>query len=133
MPWKALVTLMVLPLLMSCQPDVGVSTIRGEMIVSPSLSDVGLVGVGETLEFNLQLDHIDGPAVDIRNATLQWVEGGGFEVAEFPDTLDAFGTAFIAMKASEFQLGSSSPNVLTRSLGPAYSVTKARPSACPIS
>ena len=91
-------TLMVLPLLVGCNPDVGVSTIRGEMIVSPSLTDVGLVGVGETLDFNLQLDHIDGPAVDIRNATLQWIEGGGFEVLEYPERLDAFGTAFIALR-----------------------------------
>jgi hypothetical protein len=92
------VTLIILPLLVGCQPDIGVSTIRGEMIVSPSLSDVGLVGVGETLDFNLQLDHLDGPAVDIRNATIQWVEGGGFSVTEYPDSLDAFGTAFIALQ-----------------------------------
>ncbi len=97
-PGNALLTPLFLPLLVGCNPDVGVSTIRGEMIVSPSLSDVGMVGVGDAIDFNLQLDHLDGPAVDIRNVTVQWVEGGGFEVLEFPDNLEAFGTAFVALR-----------------------------------
>jgi hypothetical protein len=91
-------TLLIFPLLLSCSPDVGVSTIRAEMLVSPAVSDVGLVGVGEVLEFNLQLDHIEGPSVDLRNVTVQWLDGGGFEVLDFPDVLEPFGTAFVVLR-----------------------------------
>ncbi len=90
--------MLFLTLLLACGPDVGVSTIRGELVVSPDLLDVGIVAVEETLEFNLQLDHLEGPEVDIRNVTVQWLDGGGFEVLEFPDSLEPFGTAFVALQ-----------------------------------
>ncbi len=85
-------------LLTACAPDVSVSQVRGEFLVSPTVTDVGMVGVGETLEFNLQLDHVDGPRVDLRNVTVQWVEGGGFEVIDFPEELEPFGTGFVVLE-----------------------------------
>ena len=80
--------------LFACTQDSQISAIRKELAVSPPVADAGQVALGDAVELTLQLDNLQGGDISIRNISLTPVEGDGFDVIDWDETVPAGGTAF---------------------------------------
>ena len=64
---------------LGCEPEYGVVQSDSELEISPSLTDLGTVPVGDTELFDLQLDHVNGAVeIKIRNVSVTNIEGEFF-------------------------------------------------------
>jgi hypothetical protein len=77
MDWRVWVGVALL--MMSCSStDVNFTESEGRIEVSPVLRDLGPVPVGSTYAFDLQVDHLGGAAVELRNVVVNNTDAGLF-------------------------------------------------------
>jgi hypothetical protein len=72
-------------LLLACNQETVLTQTDAELEVSPQLYDLGTLPVGDVVGFNLQVDHIKGGNIDIRNVTVTNIEGEYFSFGGLAD------------------------------------------------
>ena len=87
----------MLLLALACTQDSQITAIKKELAVSPTVADAGQVALGDAVELTLQLDNLQGGDIGIRNITLTPVEGEGFDVDSWDETIPAGGTGYATL------------------------------------
>ncbi len=65
-------------LLVGCKSETSLEQRDARLEVNPALLDLGTVVVGDAVDGVFEVDHLDGGAIEIRNVTVQNVEGAFF-------------------------------------------------------
>jgi len=82
----------------ACDQDVNLTQTESELEVSPHLTDLGTVPVGSIETFEIQIDHIKGGDIGIKNIVVQNVEGDYFTFeGETSQTLEKDGVVVVVM------------------------------------
>ena len=87
-------TVLAAALLVGCGNETSISVVDASVVVSPQLSDLGTVPVGEASEFTIDVFHDQGAIVDVNRISLVNVTGDFFSYQgeEGKQTLEPQGT-----------------------------------------
>lgn len=69
-----------------CTGEIGVNPTLSRVLVGPAMLDMGEAGLGEAVRGNIQIDHIDGTAVEVRGVLVTNFAGDHFRYIG-PETL----------------------------------------------
>ncbi len=71
-----------------CKQDINVTSVDAEIAIAPTLTDLGTIPVGETVEFNLQVDYQKGAQpVKIQNISVNNINDDGAQYFLPPETI----------------------------------------------
>ena len=85
--------------------DVSISDADGTISVSPELTDLGAVAVGETVEFVLDIDSVEGGDVAVRRVDVTNMEGNYFLGSEQPVVVPSEGAAQVTLVYTPLDAG----------------------------
>jgi hypothetical protein len=82
----------------ACQQELNLVESASELEVSPHLTDLGTLAVGSSVAFDVQIDHINGGDIEIKNVVVQNIEGDFFSYdGEVKQTLTKGGTVVLPL------------------------------------
>jgi hypothetical protein len=93
-------------LLLACGNENELGIIDAELEISPSLTDLGTIPVGEIISFVVQLDHAKGGEISIKNVSVTNIEGDFFSFSgESSFSLDRSATAELELLYTPTSIG----------------------------
>ena len=108
----------------ACQQELNLIESESELEVSPHLTDLGTLAVGSAITFDIQVDHIKGGDIGIKNVSVANVEGDFFSYdGETAQVLEKDGTVILTMTYSPQDEGYHRGTVTITHQGAGSSVT----------
>ncbi len=85
--------------------DVSFKEAQGTIEVSPGLSDLGTLVIGDTVDFEIQVDNVEGADVNVLRVDVSNLDGDFFEVIQGEATVPQEGSATLTLRYTPLEAG----------------------------